>query len=136
MLFKRNKLLNNLWPQQLKFTLPGHICIHLGFPECPCRLECNNYSRFRYVYWTNGSRLTDDGRLFPSLYFLYTIVQFSQSYNFACLLLLLLFYKYVQAYFHLITMYAVNKESVSRSVGRSVCLSVCLSVNYNHNVKT
>ena len=26
------------WPHQVKFTLPGHLFTHLGFPECPCCL--------------------------------------------------------------------------------------------------
>ena len=30
-------------PQQVKFTLPGHLYTHLGFPECPCCLECHDY---------------------------------------------------------------------------------------------
>ena len=28
------------WPYHVKFTHPGHIFTHLGFPECPCCLEC------------------------------------------------------------------------------------------------
>ena len=43
------------WPHQVKFTLPGHLFRHLGFPEFPCRLECDNYSCFVVVifvaYW-------------------------------------------------------------------------------------
>ena len=34
-----------------------------GFPS-----DRDIYSRIWYVYWTNLYRLTDDGRLFPSLY--------------------------------------------------------------------
>ena len=33
------------WPKQVKFTLPGHIFTHLGYPECSCCLECNIHSR-------------------------------------------------------------------------------------------
>ena len=29
------------WPHQVKFTLPGNLFTHLGFPECPCFLECD-----------------------------------------------------------------------------------------------
>ena len=48
-------------PQQVKFTLPGHIFTHLGFPECPYCLECNSYSRLCYdcvlmIYLINGRR--------------------------------------------------------------------------------
>ena len=38
------------WPQQVKFTLSGHLFTHLGFPEFPCCLECDIYSRLCYVY--------------------------------------------------------------------------------------
>ena len=30
-----------VWSQQVKFTLPRHLFTHLGFPECPCCLQCN-----------------------------------------------------------------------------------------------
>ena len=35
------------WPQQLKFTFPGHLFAHLCCPDCPCglKLVCNIYSR-------------------------------------------------------------------------------------------
>ena len=49
------------WPQKVKFTLPEHLFI-LGF-SWVCCLEC----ALSWL-WTNGFRLTDDGRLFPSLY--------------------------------------------------------------------
>ena len=32
-------------PQQLLLTLPWNLFTLLGFPECPCSLECNIYSR-------------------------------------------------------------------------------------------
>ena len=38
------------WPQYVAFTLPGYLFTHLGFPECPFRLECNIYS----VLYVNG----------------------------------------------------------------------------------
>ena len=38
------------WPHQVKFTLPGHRFTCVGFPECPCCLECDIYSRLCYVY--------------------------------------------------------------------------------------
>ena len=28
------------WPYHVKFTPIGHLFTHLGFPECPCSLEC------------------------------------------------------------------------------------------------
>ena len=37
-------------PQQVKFTLPGYIFTHLGFPDCPCCLECNIFSRLCHDY--------------------------------------------------------------------------------------
>ena len=36
--------------QQVKFTLPGHLFTRLGFPECPCCIECAIYSQLCYVY--------------------------------------------------------------------------------------
>ena len=56
------------WPHKEKFTLPGHLFSHLSFPECPCCLECDLYSRFCYVEWTNAIRFSDGERLFPSVY--------------------------------------------------------------------
>ena len=38
------------WPQQVKFTLPGNLFTYLGFPECPCCLKCNSYSRLCHDY--------------------------------------------------------------------------------------
>ena len=38
------------WPQQVKFTLPGHPFTYFGFPECPCCLENNIYSRLYHDY--------------------------------------------------------------------------------------
>ena len=46
------------------FTLPGHLFSHSGVPNRMYCLECEMYSRFWYVEWTNGCRWTDDGRLF------------------------------------------------------------------------
>ena len=65
-----------VWP------CPLLLCVftHLGFSECPCCIECDIYcciecdiySRLSYLYeLINDFRLTGDGRLFPSLYFLY-----------------------------------------------------------------
>ena len=44
------------------------LVLYLGFPECPCCLGCNIYSRLCHVYRLNDFLLTDDGLLFPSLY--------------------------------------------------------------------
>ena len=48
-LYPEYSLLNDstagAWPMPVKFTLPGHLFSHLGFPECPCCHECNIYSR-------------------------------------------------------------------------------------------
>ena len=38
------------WSQHVNFTLPEHLFTHLGFPECPCCLECNIYSRIYHDY--------------------------------------------------------------------------------------
>ena len=38
------------WPHQVKFTPPGHLFTHLGFPECPCCLECDIYFRLYHDY--------------------------------------------------------------------------------------
>ena len=48
---------------------PMHI---LGFfSEFPCCLECNIYTHLAFLRkWTNDSRLTDNGWLFPSLSFM------------------------------------------------------------------
>ena len=55
------------WPHQVRFTLPGHLFIHLSFPCC---LECNIYPRVCYDYGLMVFlKLTDGGRQFPSLYF-------------------------------------------------------------------
>ena len=34
---------------QAEFTHPGHRFTYVGFPECPCCLECDIYSRLCYV---------------------------------------------------------------------------------------
>ena len=51
-----------------EFYSSRHLFTHLGFPECPCCLEYDMYSRLCCVLWTYGFRLTDDGRLLPLLY--------------------------------------------------------------------
>ena len=48
---------------------PGTHSHNWVFPECPCCIVCDIYSRPCYFLWTNGFRLTDNVRLFPSLYF-------------------------------------------------------------------
>ena len=37
-------------PQQVKFTFPGNLFTHFGFPEWPCCLQCNIYSRLCHDY--------------------------------------------------------------------------------------
>ena len=43
-------------PDNNRFTLPEHLFTHLGFPECPCLLEFDIYSRFCYI---NGLIILD-----------------------------------------------------------------------------
>ena len=57
-------------PQQVKFTLTGQLSTHFGFPECPCRLECNIYSRLCRDYGLMIFLLTADGQLFLTLIYL------------------------------------------------------------------
>ena len=38
------------WPQQVTFTLPGHLFTYLAIPECPCCLEYKIYSRICHDY--------------------------------------------------------------------------------------
>ena len=69
-------------PRQVKFTLPGHLFTHLGFPKCSCCLERDIYPRFCYVYGLlNGFRFTDDERFFPSLYTYRLIIIYSNIWN-------------------------------------------------------
>ena len=49
-----------------RFTLLGHLFTYMDFLECPCCLGCNIYSRLCHDYGL--FILTDDGRLFLSLY--------------------------------------------------------------------
>ena len=51
----------------------------MRFLECPCCLDCDIYFRFCYVEWTDDITLTDDERLFPSLYFAVLFVLFFSS---------------------------------------------------------
>ena len=66
-------------PLQVTFTLPGHLFIHLGFPERPCCLE----SLFPALLclWNNDIWLTDDGRLFPSFIFTNRWIRLSNVYG-------------------------------------------------------
>ena len=72
-----DRLLTTTWvilliQHQVKFTLPGHLFTHFGFPECPCCLECNIYSRHCYVY-VYGLVILDKrmphGYFFPNTYY-------------------------------------------------------------------
>ena len=57
------------WPQQVKFTLPGHIFKHFGFPSVRVVLSVTFIPGFvMYIDYIKDSRLTDEGRLLPSLY--------------------------------------------------------------------
>ena len=47
-------------------SLSGHLFTH--FIECPCCLRCIIYSIYLFILCTNEFWLTDDERLFPSLY--------------------------------------------------------------------
>ena len=39
-----------VWPQQMKFTLPGHLLTHLGFPSVRVVLSITFYSRICHDY--------------------------------------------------------------------------------------
>ena len=56
------------WPQQTKFTLPGHLFTHLDFPERPCCLECNICSRICHDY----GQIVFDQRMTDRFFFPYS----------------------------------------------------------------
>ena len=62
-------------PNQVKFTLSGHLFTYLGVFECPCCLGYDIFLPALSCLWTNAFRLTDGRRLSPSLkLFPYTIL--------------------------------------------------------------
>ena len=54
--------------QAVKLTLPGHLFTQLRFPSVHV-VPSVKFIPVLLCLWTNDFRLTDGGRLFPSLYF-------------------------------------------------------------------